>query len=259
MDFGEWTIAFDSFADAFTFIFPHRREELQQYVEHVKSFFKARLPSEHSGVIAYDSAVRTHVGQHHDLLHTDFFAFQDLQIRFIFSPSGSAAGMSTRSVEAGTSTMVSVAGLPPPASTRMSAPNVAQEGMWKRLVKRNDVPPAKESLAEASLTMAPVPAPPPNELANHVALATIETFPHLFPIVTPVNVDRFETLLGSHPNRSLIQSICQSLHEGFWPWAVTDHGGYPDTYDNAEGYCTLTDPAHLAFARRQCAAEVDAG
>ncbi|KIY44616.1 hypothetical protein FISHEDRAFT_21665, partial [Fistulina hepatica ATCC 64428] len=110
-----------------------------------------------------------------------------------------------------------------------------------------------------SLAMVPVPAPPPNELANHTALTTIETFPHLFPIVTPVNVDRFEALLRDHPNHLLVQSVCHSLREGFWPWAVTAHRSYPETHDNAQGYRTLTDPSHLAFARKQCAAEVEAG
>ncbi|KIY52463.1 hypothetical protein FISHEDRAFT_35273 [Fistulina hepatica ATCC 64428] len=62
-NFGDWTIAYESFAEAFTFVFPHRGEELRHYATHVKAFFKARPESEHSGVIAYDSAVRMRVAQ----------------------------------------------------------------------------------------------------------------------------------------------------------------------------------------------------
>ncbi|KIY52915.1 hypothetical protein FISHEDRAFT_34297, partial [Fistulina hepatica ATCC 64428] len=103
-DYGDWTTAFDSFLDAFTFIFPHRRDELREYAEHVKAFFKARPVSEHSGVFAYDSAVRTRVAQKRNLLHTNYLQFQDLQIRFIFSPFGGPSGTSSRVVESSAST-----------------------------------------------------------------------------------------------------------------------------------------------------------
>ncbi|KIY52474.1 hypothetical protein FISHEDRAFT_35332, partial [Fistulina hepatica ATCC 64428] len=101
--FGDWTTAFDSFAEAFTFIFPHRGDELRRYADHIKSFFKARPESEHRGVIAYDSAVRTRVGQRRNILHTDFEEFRDLQLRFIFSPAGTSAGTTSRNVESSTS------------------------------------------------------------------------------------------------------------------------------------------------------------
>ncbi|KIY43070.1 hypothetical protein FISHEDRAFT_78863 [Fistulina hepatica ATCC 64428] len=275
--FGDWTTAYDSFTEAFLFVFPHRREEMCHYAMHVKAFFKARPVSEHSGVIAYNSAVRTRVGHRHELLHTDFLEFQDLQIQFIFSPIGSAGGALSRGVES--------SGSPNQRShaiTRTSAASVEQEAMWRKVVRRSkeflsryapkyarnlvwyddtedDSPPSKQSLAETSLTARPVPAPPANELSNCVALTTISKFPHLFSIVTPVNVDRFECLLRNHPNFALVQSVCRSLRGGFWPWASTAQRAYPTTYDNSEGYRTLTDPIQLAFARRQCAAEVAAG
>ncbi|KIY47600.1 hypothetical protein FISHEDRAFT_45027 [Fistulina hepatica ATCC 64428] len=98
---GDWMTAFDSFTDAFLFIFPHSKGEMCHYAEHVKSFFKARPESEHSGVIAYDSTVHTRVGQQCDLLHTDFLKFQDLQIRFIFSPIGSSGRTTSQSTKPG--------------------------------------------------------------------------------------------------------------------------------------------------------------
>ncbi|KIY53833.1 hypothetical protein FISHEDRAFT_32373, partial [Fistulina hepatica ATCC 64428] len=94
---------------------------------------------------------------------------------------------------------------------------------------------------------------------NITALDTIADNPHLFSIVTPIDVDRFEDLLTSHPNRPLVQSVCQSLREGFWPWASTAGRDYPDTYDNTEGRKPITDPAYLAFIREQCAIEEAAG
>ncbi|KIY45326.1 hypothetical protein FISHEDRAFT_24721, partial [Fistulina hepatica ATCC 64428] len=38
--FGDWTTAFNSLAEAFTFIFPHRSKELHAYAAHVRAFFK---------------------------------------------------------------------------------------------------------------------------------------------------------------------------------------------------------------------------
>ncbi|KIY53674.1 hypothetical protein FISHEDRAFT_32840 [Fistulina hepatica ATCC 64428] len=87
-----WTTAFDSFAAAFIFIFPHRVDEVRDYSEHIKDFFKARSEHEHGAVIAYDSAVRTRVSQRQDLLLTDSLRFQDLQLRFIFSSAGASSG-----------------------------------------------------------------------------------------------------------------------------------------------------------------------
>ncbi|KIY47218.1 hypothetical protein FISHEDRAFT_74876 [Fistulina hepatica ATCC 64428] len=240
------------FAEAFTFIFAHRAEELRAYASHVKAFFKARPISEHSGVIAYDSAVY-------------------LQIRFIFSPAASTLGASGRN-----------AAPAPPVITPTSAINAEPEGMWKRIVKKSrefmwryspkyarnlvwfsaseeETPPKKESLADTSLTLKPVPTPPVKVLTNAATCSTITAFPDLFPIVTPINVSNFKSLLRDHLNRPLVESVCRSLREGFWLWASTAHDNYPDTYDNAEGYRTLTDPVQLAFARKQCAAEVEAG
>lgn len=61
----------------------------------------------------------------------------------------------------------------------------------------------------------PVPHPPPNELVNQVALATINSHPHLFHITTPTDVERLHTLLMSHPNCALVESVCRGLREGF--------------------------------------------
>jgi hypothetical protein len=59
----------------------------------------------------------------------------------------------------------------------------------------------------------------------------IEAHPHLFKIITPINVDHHEALLETHPNKLVVHSVCISLREGFWPWAVTQREEYPSTWD----------------------------
>ena len=80
----------------------------------------------------------------------------------------------------------------------------------------------------------PLPRPPPQEFSNLEAMCTIRDNPHLFKIITPVRVDRFELLLASHPNQPFVESVCTSLREGFWPWAITQREEYPVTWDFSE-------------------------
>lgn len=104
------------------------------------------------------------------------------------------------------------------------------------------------TLAGASLTMPPLPPVPFNELRNHTALTTIRDNPALFVVSTPINIPAFRTLLSSHPNQSLVQSVCRGLEFGFWPWANTDGVILPDTFDDVY---PLRNPAHLLFALSQ--------
>lgn len=57
----------------------------------------------------------------------------------------------------------------------------------------------------------PLPAVLEKELANAKAMKTIRENPDLFKIITPINVDQFEELLKSHPNRPFVESICRGL------------------------------------------------
>jgi hypothetical protein len=76
---------------------------------------------------------------------------------------------------------------------------------------------------------------PPKELANLEASKTIEENPNLFKIVTPINVNRFENLLKTHPNCPFIESVCKGLREGFWLWADTQFETYPTPVDESLG------------------------
>ena len=88
-----------------------------------------------------------------------------------------------------------------------------------------------KSSADWSETAKPLPMIPKAELMNPVVLKTIHENPQLFDIVTPININRFEELLKSHPNQPFVKSVCRGLREGFWPWADTFIGEYPDTFD----------------------------
>ena len=80
----------------------------------------------------------------------------------------------------------------------------------------------------------PLPRPSEEEFRNVDALTTINDNPDLFKIITPINVNRFEQLLKTHPNQPFTDSVCVALREGFWPWAHTRLDAYPVTWDFSE-------------------------
>lgn len=66
------------------------------------------------------------------------------------------------------------------------------------------------------------------------AIKTIEDYPQLFKITTPIAIDVFEKYLETHPNPDFVQSIVTMLKEGFWPWANMQHASeFPLTWDNS--------------------------
>ena len=71
------------------------------------------------------------------------------------------------------------------------------------------------SSADWTETALPLPTIPKSELANPIVTRTINENPHLFDIVTPIFVERFEDLLESHPNQPFVKSVCCGLQEGF--------------------------------------------
>jgi hypothetical protein len=111
--------------------------------------------------------------------------------------------------------------------------------------------------ASCTLSDSPLPRPPPEEFMNVDAITTIRNNPHLFEIVTPIHVTRFEELLESHPNRPFVLSVCTSLREGFWPWANTQKEEYPATWDFSDRPPKTEREA--AFLRDQRDIEINAG
>ena len=146
-------------------------------------------------------------------------------------------------------TMASVAKRKEIAEDCMSAINVEKEDTRERSVERLELLPKRPKYLERSvwtdvktapifsptacctLIDDPLPRPPAEEYDNHAAISTIQEYPHLFQIVSPIKVDRFEELLSTHPNQAFVQSVCTSFREGFWPWAKTQGEEYPVTWD----------------------------
>ena len=93
------------------------------------------------------------------------------------------------------------------------------------------------SCAEWTETARPLPSVPDAEFNNILACQTIDHHPGLFTVDTPINVDEFEGLLTRHPNRPFVNSVLKGFRSGFWPWADTHIGEYPDTLDQS-----LKDP-----------------
>jgi hypothetical protein len=53
------------------------------------------------------------------------------------------------------------------------------------------------------------------ELNNQIVTKTIQENQHLFSIVTPINTERFASLLTNHPNQPFVSSVLTGLQEGF--------------------------------------------
>ncbi|KAF8426443.1 hypothetical protein L210DRAFT_3313070, partial [Boletus edulis BED1] len=78
----------------------------------------------------------------------------------------------------------------------------------------------------------PVPQPSAEERNNVPARSTLRSHPFLFKVVTPIRVDKFESLLSTHPNQAFVRSVCYALRYGFWPWAETVKEEHPATSDH---------------------------
>jgi hypothetical protein len=74
----EWSSAFRRMSKGVIFLFPHRREELYDYAEHIEGLFLAKHTNAHSKVILYDQSVRNQVGGGQNVLLTDYQRFTSL-------------------------------------------------------------------------------------------------------------------------------------------------------------------------------------
>jgi hypothetical protein len=91
------------------------------------------------------------------------------------------------------------------------------------------------SCAEWTESARPFASVPVSEFTNQLAIDTINRHPDLFQISTPINVDKIEDLLTRHPNPPFVKSVVDGFRNGFWPWADTNIGIYPDTLDESLG------------------------
>jgi len=127
--------------------------------------------------------------------------------------------------------------------------------LWHNIWEDDDY--FSKSSADWSETAKPLPQIPKTELANTIVTKTIAENPRLFDIVMPINVDRFEKLLLSHPNQPFVKSVCRGLCEGFWPWADTHIDEYPESLDLS--FPTPDNIDEAQFLRYQCNHEIFKG
>ena len=113
------------------------------------------------------------------------------------------------------------------------------------------------SCAEWTEVARPLASVPDVELSNTIAWDTIKSHPGLFTVDTPIDVDVFEDLLEGHPNPMFVNSVVKGLRDGFWPWADTHLGEYPDTLD--ESLPDPKDQGQLDFICAQRDKEIEAG
>ncbi|KAI0352123.1 hypothetical protein OH77DRAFT_1409764, partial [Trametes cingulata] len=102
----------------------------------------------------------------------------------------------------------------------------------------------RKRFADVSLTHAPLPEVPKEVREDPAVNRTLRDHAHLFKIVTPINVGRFEELLADHPNQDFAKSVVRGLREGFWPFAEPKPDEFPDTWDERR------DPPTEDVARR---------
>ncbi|KAF9458604.1 hypothetical protein BDZ94DRAFT_1284780 [Collybia nuda] len=101
----------------------------------------------------------------------------------------------------------------------------------------------------------PLLRPPLSMHLNHTVQSTIKENPDVFKITTPIKVDIFQSLLINHPNQDFVQSVCDGLWYGFWPWA--DFPAYfPLTWDESRPTRAV---AEAPFLESQWDKEIGAG
>ena len=113
------------------------------------------------------------------------------------------------------------------------------------------------SCAEWTEVARPLASIPEVELSNIIACDTINHHPGLFTVSTPIDVDVFEDLLVHNPNPLFVNSVVKGLCDGFWPWADTHIGEYPDMLD--ESLDDPKDQGQLDFICAQWDKEIEAG
>ncbi|KAJ3908533.1 hypothetical protein F5879DRAFT_783867, partial [Lentinula edodes] len=83
-DQASWRRAWRATADAISFAFADRCNELSAYEEHVGRLFDDNLPSFHHNVINYDKAVRQLIGSRRDILFDEFEHSEVARIRNMY-------------------------------------------------------------------------------------------------------------------------------------------------------------------------------
>jgi hypothetical protein len=135
---------------------------------------------------------------------------------------------------------------PPSEQQHWEQPKWARGFLWAENAASHTPSASSTELADL------FPTVPDSVLRDNAAAQTIVDHPSLFQVITPIDVDPFETLLTSHSNRPLIHSVCKSLQEGVWPCTALDESA-PVTFDFSK---REVSPAGLMFLCEQCDIEI---
>ncbi|PPQ75847.1 hypothetical protein CVT26_001223 [Gymnopilus dilepis] len=142
-----------------------------------------------------------------------------------------------------------------PATMPISAPNVEEQDtspmpLMTAILSTDSPSHTTDHACRLGVIWSPV-----HELNDRVLSTTIASNPDLVAI-TPVRISTLRNLLETHPNQSFVDSICDGLAHGFWPWANTADSNLPTSLDVDED---VKEPAHVTFAEQQRAIEVAFG
>ncbi|THH05031.1 hypothetical protein EW146_g10010 [Bondarzewia mesenterica] len=266
---GDWITCWNEVVRAYRFVFPHRLIELNNYYDHISRQFTAVHPSFHGRIIQYDKALSMTSDCSGPPASEQEWSVPPAE-RVKETPelsdrgqpaSAGMKGAAHLTVErAVTSTSASnadrhnmlLASVPPEiGSNELPSPRHRRSFIW------SDSSLSFTPSAMYSEHASPLPSPPHNELQHTAALKTISDHPHLFEIITPINVPHFENLLATHPNCPFVNSVLKGLREGFWPAADTSDPSYPETWDNSSR--VLREISQVEFARHHISEEEDSG
>jgi hypothetical protein len=143
------------------------------------------------------------------------------------------------------------------AKSRRECEELGRRPRYLRYNLFRDDEKTSRSCADWTETAKPLASVPVCEFSNIEACRTIDRHPGLFTVDTPINVNEFEGLLTHHPNPPFVNSVINGFRNGFWPWADTHVGEYPNTLDESIG--DPKDAKELVFICGQRDKEIDAG
>lgn len=103
--------------------------------------------------------------------------------------------------------------------------------------------------AHYSLTAPPLPSPPQHLLDNPFIQIALDFYETDLKVDTPFNIDKFASLLDTHPNRPFVDSVIFGLRYGFWPlddgeWDLGKDGemkNYPAEEEDLEAIRAFRD------------------
>jgi hypothetical protein len=101
-------------------------------------------------------------------------------------------------------------------------PGIGPSPRLRRSLHTLSSSPPLTNAIDSTLSDPPLPSVPQWAKDDVVCAGTLNPAPHLFSIDTPFNVGLLRSLLASHPNQPLVESVLEGLTVGCWPGYVGD-------------------------------------